>query len=540
MLTYTPSSTVSAPAPLQPADKPWLLIALCLLWALPGLVGHDPWKPAENQTLAVVMHMLRSGDWLLPQIAGVADLDQGPLYFWLGALLARVLGELGLPAHDAVRLSTGLWMVLGMWGIGLAAHELYGKRAGRVAVVILIGCLGLLQWGHHASPGVLMVCGMAWLAYALVVVNRRPFKSGVALAFALVVFGIGISFAEVVLALLCFLLVWLLAERKKPGLFSLLVALLIAAPLLAIWPVALLQHAPDAGLLWWSQHVLGAFGGMQEIRFLHDFGFLTGIIVWFAWPALPLAIWALWLNRAVLFSQPLWRNQLLILALLVLYVVLAGRPSELLALLLLIPLALLAAGAVDDLRRGAAQALNWFAIATFGTGTLLLWGGWLLMRYELAPLRGELQQYGGGGMPGAGWSTLCAFLLTALWILLLMRRHPWGRRSVTNWACGMTLTWAVFISLWQNWLDEGKSYRAVAEAVGQRVQAGCLDVAAISEAPRAALAYFTALPLRSDGGACAYRLTASPQEGVGGQLLWDGARPHERREHFYLYRMGAN
>ena len=133
MLTYIPPSERPVLSS-APKEAPWHLLLLCAVWLLPGLVGHDPWKPAENQTVAVIQHMLHSGNWLLPQLAGQPWLDQAPLYYWVAAGFGKLFGGLGLALHDVVRLSTGLWAALAMWGVGMAGRELYGVRQGRVAV----------------------------------------------------------------------------------------------------------------------------------------------------------------------------------------------------------------------------------------------------------------------------------------------------------------------------------------------------------------------------------------------------------------------
>ncbi|WP_051279484.1 ArnT family glycosyltransferase [Chitinilyticum aquatile] len=544
MLTYSPSS-LSPETPGKPSDKPWLLIVLCLLWLLPGLVGHDPWKPAENQSMAIIQVMLQGGGWLVPQITGLPSFEQGPLYYWVAAGFVKVLSPLGVVAHDAARLSTGGWVALAMWGLGLAARALYGRRHGRVAVVILIGCLGLLQWGHHISPAILVLTGFAWLAYGLIITSQRPLHAGCVQALSWCILGLGASFAELILAV-CVSLLLLMAHgraRKKAALVTLLTAILLAAPLIAIWPFAFRQAQPGLFAIWWETAALGAYGGFSRLSLFHAFGFLPGIVSWFAWPALPLAAWTAWLNRHELL-RPLWRNQLWALLLVVLYICCAGDPSEAQALALLVSLSLFGAGGVDDLRRGAAQALNWFGIATFGLITLGLWVAWFSLGSDLLGfIQPHIRKYGGLDAPGITMGTVLAFLLTALWVLLLLRRNPRGQRAVTNWACGLTLTWAVFIGLWQSWLDDGKSYRLVANAVAHRVAGDCLDVSSISEAPRAALSYFTSLDLRVDerrqAAECRYRLVPWPVTAANSELLWEGSRPYEQKERFYLYRLVA-
>ncbi|MEJ1268526.1 hypothetical protein WDV93_20570 [Pantoea ananatis] len=49
-------------------------LLLCLVifacWLLPGLVGHEPWKPDEAYTFGLIRHIAQSGDWVVPTLAG--------------------------------------------------------------------------------------------------------------------------------------------------------------------------------------------------------------------------------------------------------------------------------------------------------------------------------------------------------------------------------------------------------------------------------------------------------------------------------------
>jgi 4-amino-4-deoxy-L-arabinose transferase-like glycosyltransferase len=46
-----------------------LTIAMCAAWILPGLIGHDPWKPDEAYTFGLVYHVLEGGTWVVPTLA---------------------------------------------------------------------------------------------------------------------------------------------------------------------------------------------------------------------------------------------------------------------------------------------------------------------------------------------------------------------------------------------------------------------------------------------------------------------------------------
>src|SRR6185295_16330851 len=86
--------------------KTGLFLVCCLAWLIPGLVGHDPWKGDEAVAFGIIHEMLRLNDFAAMQIAGEAYPGKAPLFFWLAALLAKLLGGV-MPLHDAARLAAG-------------------------------------------------------------------------------------------------------------------------------------------------------------------------------------------------------------------------------------------------------------------------------------------------------------------------------------------------------------------------------------------------------------------------------------------------
>ncbi|MDW5417599.1 hypothetical protein R6242_13575 [Iodobacter sp. CM08] len=537
MLTYIPPAD-REPLPVG-AEKPWLLLLLCLVWLVPGLIGHDPWKPDEVETAAVIQQFMHGAYWSIPQFAGQPYLESAPLYYWTAALFAWPLQKLGMAVHDAARLTTGIWMALALWGLGLAGRELYGRRYGRVAVITMIGCIGLIIWGHHLSPQVLVLAGFSWHAYGLAYALRQPLRAGFILGLAWLLLLLGGNWAEFILAFSSALVLFLFKPwRSTSYAVSLLCALVIAVPLSAIWPIDLYQHARPVFDLWLGQYALGPFGGLTNFKAFHAFGFFFSIALWFAWPALPLAMWGLWANRHQL-SQPKMLLPSVLLLMHVLWFVMAGDARESHALIVLLPLSILAASGVDDLRRGAAQALNWFGLMTFGLFTGLLWLGWLAVHTGVPTgmaraLREASPAY------QAQWSWLgivFALCLTGIWGLVIARKRPPGRLAVTNWACGVTLIWGVLISLWQPWLDASKSYRAVSYSLRDAMQGqtSCIDGRHISSAPLASFEYFAGITLRQGSKAEACRLRMSVGgEPLGSTVLWRGNRAGEQKESFAL------
>lgn len=544
MLTYIPPSERPVLSSAPKEEAPWHLLLLCAVWLLPGLVGHDPWKPTENQTVAVVQHMLSSGDWLLPQLAGQPWLDQAPLYYWVAAVFGKLLGGLGLALHDAVRLSTGLWAALAMWGVGMTGRELYGVRQGRVAVVALIGSIGLLTWGHHASPAMLGFAAFAWQLYALALLRGRPLRAGAVLGAAWLVLLLGATWSELALAGACALLLPVLpAWRKSPFLVVLLAAFVIAVPLGLVWPLLLHQQAPAAFAFWWDTQSLGLYGGMGDLRLFHQPGYLPSIVVWFAFPVLPLAAWALWLNRRSL-RQSQWFLPLSQSLAVVFWLMLAGDPGEVQALLLLAPLAVLAGAGIDDLRRGAASSLYWFGATTLGAFAIALWAGWFVLQLGWPTrLAVELARLNPVYQPGIGIGVVFSLFVSAAWVWVLLASRSLGRRAVTGWACGLTLIWGLLVGLYQPWLNATKTYRPVGEGVGLAAQPypGCIAAPMLGAASLGGVAYFSGRELR---GAAAENLTECPLLLIQSRvtplveysLLWSGHRAGEGDERFYLYR----
>lgn len=542
MLTY------AAPAerPVEPvvqSEKPWLLLLLCLIWLVPGLIGHDPWKPLENQSVAVIQGLMLSDDWSLLTLAGAPYLEHAPLYYWCAAVLGRVLGWFGIPLHDAARLTTGLWMALAMWGVGLAGRELFGNRYGRVAVVALISGVGMLQWGHHASPAVVVLAAFAWQLYALALARRQALVAGAVLGVAWLVLLLGASWSEALLAISCALLLVVFPAWRRSGyLAALLAALVIAVPLGLLWPLSLQRHAPQVFNLWWHEQAFGLYGGATDLRFFHKPGYLLSIVMWFAFPVLPMAIWSLWLNRRNLLDSSWVLAGLQSFAVMV-WLVCAGEPGEAQALLLLVPLSVLAAAGVDELRRGAASSLYWFGILTFGTLALVLWGIWLAMLVGWPEkIIAMLQNYNAARVPIDGAGLVFAIVVTAAWVRVLFRSRPLGRRAITGWACSVTLVWGVLVGLWQPWLDSSKSYRDIGKNLSQVVnagQAGCVLLWNTTLEQRGGLLYFSGLDLRlSEGDThCPWLLAqdAHPLAGMGLTQVWTGRRPGESSERFYLY-----
>jgi 4-amino-4-deoxy-L-arabinose transferase-like glycosyltransferase len=223
-----------------------LISVLCLAWILPGLIGHDPWKPDEAYSFGLIYHIIRHGDWLVPTLAGQPFLEKPPLYYLIAAAFAKIFSP-PLALHDAARLASGLCMAIVFLFTGLTGRELFGKGYGAAAVLLLVGTFGLLIRSHQMVTELALLAGFAITYYGLALAPRRWAAGGFWLGI-----GAGISFmsgdllAPCIIGIIIVLLpVAFRTWRTRRYAAALGIALLAGLPWFVIWPAALYQHSPE-------------------------------------------------------------------------------------------------------------------------------------------------------------------------------------------------------------------------------------------------------------------------------------------------------
>lgn len=87
---------VRLPAAATRALPRWALLALGLLYILPGLIGRDPWKNTDATSFGIMWTMAHGTllDWFQPNVVGLALPAESPLTYWLGALTIKLFGGL--------------------------------------------------------------------------------------------------------------------------------------------------------------------------------------------------------------------------------------------------------------------------------------------------------------------------------------------------------------------------------------------------------------------------------------------------------------
>ncbi|OGT24728.1 MAG: hypothetical protein A2342_08085 [Gallionellales bacterium RIFOXYB12_FULL_54_9] len=536
------------PNPVTPA-KGVMLGALCLVWLLTGLIGHDPWKPEDAYSFGVIYSMLQTGLYLVPTLAGEPFMTNPPLYYWTAALFTNLFSPL-LPLHDAARLASGLYSALTLLFIGLAGRKLYGENRGWAAAISLMGCLGILVRAHQMITDLPLLAGIAMMLYGFTHSQERPLRAGIWLGI-----GVGIGFmSKGFISPVLFLLVAALLPalfrnwRVRHYAYSISIALLCALPWLTLWPYLLHQHSSKLFSDWFWSNNLGNWLEFIQAGPNKEAWYYLKNLAWLAWPAWPLAGWALWRERKRLAQRD--DLQLPLVSFIVMFVALSLAPNikEVYALPMLLPIALLATASLSMLKRGAANALDWFGLMTFALLAIALWWGWAgLLLDNHAKITLWLKDYQPGFEPAFKTTPfVIAIIATLLWLALVWRVGRSMRRAIVNWASGITLIWILAMTLWLPWLDSGKSYRSMVASLQQSLPPDANCIArnrSLGEGQRAMLHYFgNILTQRDPARICELRLIQGDK--LSGPLMdasrytkiWEGSRKGDKNEHYRLYR----
>lgn len=527
------------------------VLALCAVWLFTGLLPHEPWKPDEAYTFGLVLHIVQTGDWVVPMLAGEPYLDRAPAYLLTAAALASGLSGL-VELHDAARLASGLYLAITLGVLALTARELYGREHAWVAPLALIGCVGLLVPGHQLIANLAVLAGFAVALYGMALARRRSLAGGLLLGT-----GVGLAFlAQGVLApavlVACALLLPLVGSPWRTRTFTaaLLCAIAAATPWLALWPMALHARSPELFAQWIWVHNLGRIAEAARTGPVSVGSYLV-MLLWYAWPALPLAGWVLWQRGRSAGSTPQVRLPLLLLALGLLILPASPDARELCSLPLLLPLALLATASIDSLDRSAANFLDWFGIATFGLCAIALWIGYLALHTGVPTgLARELADFHPGFEPRFDpVALLLAAGATLGWIALVARVGRSNRRAIINWAAGITLAWILTSLFFLAYIDHGRAYRGMVDSLGQAMppRYDCVASRGLGESQRAMLHYYAGLitvreeaPGARDPAGCDVLLWQGwswDADAIGApwRRIWEGSRAGDRKELYRLY-----
>jgi 4-amino-4-deoxy-L-arabinose transferase-like glycosyltransferase len=483
------------------------LILIFLLWIMPGLIGRDPWKADEPYTVGIVSHIIQTGDWIVPHVAGEPFLEKPPLFFLVAAGFGRMLSP-PLSLHDASRLASAVFILLTVLFLALAARELFGAESGVTAALLLIGCVHLQATAHKLITDIGLIAGLSMALYGFARSGLRPVAGGFWIGT-----GTGIGFLSkgllapgivgvVAVALPALFPLW----RRKNYVHALAIGIAASLPWLLIWPLALYQRSPSLFLhLFWHEN-FGRFLGFNEgsVGFnatkpdSHSYYVLN--IVWLGWPVAILALWTLWHFRRSWREHPVYQVPLVVFLVTLAVLSAAATNRALYALPLLLPLTLIAVPGFDLLPAGVKNMANKAGVILFGLLGLLLWLGWaILMTGHPAALAQKLHAFQPDYRPSVEPVLVIGAVFYSLaWLVTVFRFTRAPNDAAVNWTLGVVLTWGLIMTLWLPALNAGSSFRAAFLSLkGSLPEASiCIASRGLGDSERAMLEYFAGLRTR--------------------------------------------
>ncbi|MDR2689537.1 MAG: hypothetical protein LBB76_07235 [Azoarcus sp.] len=517
------------------------LMLLVGFYLLSGL-GHEPWRGDDARYFGPVYAMLQGDGWLFPQIGGQPFADFPPLYYWCAALLAWLTQGV-LAAHDGARLASAVFTALTVWWVARAAEHLHGRPARTPAALFTLGSLGLVLHAHETQP---LIALMAMVALVLEGIARTParplngcLRAGLGCALAGLAGGLG----GWLLTLPLFAIIMIACPecRNPRASASLLIGLVLAAVLGGLWPLVIHLNAPELFAAWAHGQWLTA----REFK-PGDIITLVELLSWFLWPLWPIALWALWHKRRQLL-QLRWLLPLASAMIAIILLIAKADDSPPTALQVLPAMALLAAGGVPTLRRGAANAFDWFGATTFGVFAILVWIAWTAQVFAWPPglARHIARVAPTFVMVDSITPALAGSFICALWFALAWRLPRGPGRAAANWAMGMTMLWCLAVTLLMPWFDHSRTYRPMADALREALapHAGeCVASAKLPDPVRSMLDYYLGLRPHDRATPCRLLLVHADRKNAPPSLpewetVWAFSRGGGKQyEALYLYR----
>lgn len=517
--------------PTPRANQIWLVL-LALFWAFHGLVGRDAWKSEEVLALAPIL------DWLEGTLSVWST--PAPLYTFVAGLLAKLTGGYW-DTQDGARLASGTFTLVSLLFTGMAARALFGPGFGAAAVLSLMGGLGLMLRAHALLPETALLAAWSALLYGMAAGHSRSLRGGVI---------IGLSLAALALGL-----------RGLPDLAAGL--LIVALPLrFPKWCNREYQRAVTLGLglaaglillglaLLWAS---GSFTGWLEWHgAAHYFPIRSPAsayseFLWFSWPLWPLAAWAVWHVHRRLPRTPELHPPLVAFAILFLAVLFPAWSRDGALLPVLLPLALLSAHAVENLRRGAAQAFYWFGVLCFLFFVLAFWVYFSAIEWGIpVKLAARVARLTPSYHPGSveTGAILLAGAATMIWLIAIPLFPRAKTRPVLVWATGMILSWIMIATLFRPWIEAGWAYRPlIADMARHLPQGACLNTE-VDIPMQVMLRYHLKAPERPDCSWTLRQVSRNPEklvdtsEDMYVEVVWEGSRPRYKSQLYRLERHG--
>jgi|GEM_PF-52564 4-amino-4-deoxy-L-arabinose transferase-like glycosyltransferase len=548
------------------------LVGVVLLYALLGLFARDPWKTEDVVVLAAMLTAADQGSWawLFPHIGQMAVPELGPLPVWAGALFVTILSPV-MNEIVAARLATLAWLLIALTALWYATYlagrradaqplalpfggepkeTQYGRLLADISVLFLIATVGILLRTHETSQAPVLLACQAIALLGAIRLTDKPFQGAGLICFAVAGGFLSNGSMGGLPLLLGSLLVIARPSVGSRQRIQVILGLGLALFLTWLW----IQSVHDINPVWarewwfWNQPQFGW-------RFLNEYIKTLRDLPWFLWPTWPLVLIAIWNWRRHFKSTHVWIPTSFLLAQLI-NITLTPKAGELAYLALAVPSAMLAAFSVPTLRRGAVNAVDWFALMCFSVSGLLVWLGWIAQQtgWPSGLARNIARQTVGYDGAFSGGAVAMALVISVTWMLVILwrlRRQPkMAWRGAVLCAAGLTSTWVLLVLLWLPTVDYVRSYRPMSTEIKSvinqaQIEAGqplCVQATGLAIGPQASLYVFDRIEVTRNT-ACPLMLQQTTAERLqlgnagfdsNARTLWTGSRGADRFDRYRL------
>jgi hypothetical protein len=485
------------------------LLLLCIAYVLPGFFGRAPWKGADITAFGYMAELAHGNtQWLAPQLLGLAPEVDALLPYWLGAW-AMQWAPAWMASDFAARIPFGLLLTLALMATWYGTYYLarnpeaqpvafafggeaqpsdYACAIADGGLLAFIACLGLAQLSHETTPALAQLCFAALSFFALAALPYRsvaPVAAGI-----LGLLGLTLSGAPTMALLLGGGGALIHGLDRSPGrkapsqqalwaagiaLVTALMALLAIVLDLWRWRIEL----PEASWAEWRS--------------------LGRLLLWFTWPAWPLALWTLWRWRHQLLRRDLPSRHLALplwLAGIAIGATLSTGSADRSLLLALPALAALAAFSLPTLGRSVAALVDWFTLLFFSGWAFVIWVIWIALQTGVPqqPAANVARLAPGFEHSFSLLPFVVAIVATLAWAWLVKWRV--GRHRAAIWkslvlpAGGAALCWLLLMTLWLPVLDFARSYTPVVQRAMRVLKASpCVQAHGLSRGQTAAFQF---------------------------------------------------
>ena len=534
----------------------WALLLLCLSYVCAGFIGRDAWRSADMTALGFMGALAKgNASWWSPTLLGWSPDNPAVLPYWLGAW-ALQLAPAAWPADFVARIPFGLLLGLALLTSWYGTYYLarnpaaqpvafafggeaqptdYARAMADGGVLAFIACLGLAQLSHETTPALAQLGFSALLFYGIAALPYRSFAPHLATFAGLL--GLGLSGAPTMAMLYLvggMLVHWLDRDSGRTSDAS------QPARNKDLW--ALLAYAGVVCAMAYSLNLWRWKLELPPLSWRTVDGFAQ-LLIWFTWPAWPLALWTLWRWRWQLWGVrvhrhlvwPLWCAGVTVVA------TPFGSDSDRSLLLALPALATLAAFALPTLKRQVAALIDWFTLLFFSGCGFTIWVVWIAMQTGVPsqPAANVARLAPGFQASFSLFAFGMAVLATLAWAWLVKWRV--GRHRAAIWkslvlpAGGAALCWLLLMTLWMPLLNYAQSYRSLVQQASPLVGAeGCAETGSLQAVHLSAFQWYSTVRLVPANGEsqCEWQLS-EPGDGMEVSTSVDSTRwtPHTLLRH---------